>query len=140
MLFLPPQLKSNPLCFLNLYQHVKSSWFINFFPEILDLRILQSRWLRAFYTSRSRIFPDMGFVQAQANNMNFSKQQIRKKLMATFLKNWKKSYFWPFWALCLFLGKNEFSWKIGTCHFLNFANICQHAVVKNQWAVIKKNS
>ena len=29
----------------------------------------------------------MGFVQAQANNMNFSKQQIRKKLMATFLKN-----------------------------------------------------
>ena len=65
-------------------------------------------------------------------------RKFQKKLTKKFFKNSKRNYFGPFWAFCLYLGKNEFSWKKGLSDFKysNYLPRCKKS--RNSWPIPDK--
>ena len=62
--------------------------------EIVDLKILESDWLRPFWLiSQNKIFPHIRFVQEHRKKI-FIIEQIHWKLLTKFFFISKKHYFW----------------------------------------------
>ena len=85
------------LIFVNLYQHAKNEAVSSICSgEIVDLKILQSDWLRAFWP----ISKEQNFHQQQrccAGTKKIIKifiiEQIQRKLISNFFFKFKKPYF-----------------------------------------------
>ena len=93
------KLFSQLLIFLNLYQHAKNEAVsLICYGKMLDLKILQSEWLRAFWP----ISQEQHFLQLEdlyrnmVNNIHFFIiEQIQGKSITNFLFKFKKSNFCP---------------------------------------------
>ena len=81
--------------FINLYQHAKNeavSWIYS--GEIVDLKILQSGCLRAFWPiSREHDFSNRICAETQQIKQIFIIKQIQCKLMTKFFVKFKKTFF-----------------------------------------------
>ena len=83
--------------------------------EMLDLKILQSEWLRAFWP----LFQEQNFSQTDnlywntGYNINFHYKTNSGKINDKFFFKFKKPYFWPIFGwLPYFWGQKMFSRKI----------------------------
>ena len=74
----------------------KSSWFINSYLRKSCFKNPEN-WLAesVLANSRTRIFLDMGFVQAERYSFAIF---LNTKLITKFWKVLQKHYFWPFWT------------------------------------------
>ena len=97
--------------FINLYQHAKKYAFSSCSGDIVNLKTLQSDWVRAFWPiCQEPDFPKYGISSRIKQIISTSfKDQIQKKLMTKFSNKSPKPYFWPhfsnFWDKTFF-GKN----------------------------------
>ena len=97
---------------VNLYQHAKNQAFSSFCSwDTVDLKILRSDWLRAFWPICQE--PDFSQVwdlcQNTAVNINFLYKPNSEKLMTKFSNKFIKPYFWPIFPISrakIFFPKN----------------------------------
>ena len=112
---------------MNLHQHAKNQAFSSFCSrDIVDLKILQSDWLNAFWPISHE--PDFSQVGDLCNNIainiNFFTDQIQRKVMTKFSNKFKKPFFGSFWP---FIGQKKIFLKIWLCQAQHHVGILHHA-------------
>ena len=103
------------LIFVNLYQLIKNKAASSISSgEILDLKVLQSDWLRAFWSICLEHFSQIeDLYKNTVNTINFNSEQVLGKLMTQFLFKFKRTYFRPiFCPFPLFFGAKNVCQKI----------------------------
>ena len=101
--------------FVNLYKNAKNEAVASICSaDIVDLKILQSDWLRAFWPiSHEQVFSQIqDLCRNTANSINFHYRNNSVKIIDQIFLKFKKSYFGPFLQ---FLGQKKFSRTSG-CH------------------------
>ena len=95
---------------MNLHQYAKNHFSSFCSRDIVNLKVLQSDWLRAFWP----ISQKLGIcARIHLILKNFFIEQIQKKLMAKFSNKFKTPCFWPIFPI---LGAKRFYKKICSCH------------------------
>ena len=115
------------LIFVNLYQLIKNKAASSISSgEILDLKVLQSEWLRAFWSICLEHFSQIeDLYKNTVNTINFNSEQVPGKLMTQFLFKFKRTYFRPiFCPFPLFLGQKMFAKK--SCTHKGFLVLCRN--------------
>ena len=89
---------NKPLILMNLYQHVKNEAVSSIsLGDMADIKMLESDCLKALWPISKK--PDFSqlwdLCKNTASNTFFHSEQIKKKLMTKFFKNFKKPYFGP---------------------------------------------
>ena len=103
------------LIFVNLYQLIKNKVASSISSgEILDLKVLQSEWLRAFWSiCLEHFFQIEDLYRNTVNNINFNSEQVQGKLMTQFFFKFKRTCFRPIFCLFpLFFGAKNVCQKI----------------------------
>ena len=101
--------------FVNLYKNAKNEAVASICSaDIVDLKILQSDWLRAFWPiSHEQVFSQIqDLCRNTANSINFHYRNNSVKIIDQIFLKFKKPYFGPFLK---FLGQKMFSRTSG-CH------------------------
>ena len=81
---------------MNFYQHVKNEAVSSICSgEIVDWKILQSHWLRAFWPISQKQDFSQYLGRITANNITFYYRTNSVKINDEFLFKIKKPYFWP---------------------------------------------
>ena len=97
---MPSQKNSFNLIFVTLYRHAKNETVLLIcFGEMVDLKILQSEWLRAFWPTSQDVDHSQRICAGTQQIIKiFIKEPIQGKLIAKLSLNSKNlilTYFWP---------------------------------------------